>query len=310
MAKRKLIAIVLIGLMVVAGGFYPVYADLVSGGSGNFKADLPVYASPGRNVSFELAAEFPEVGNKAMVYQVKPPEVTVEKVTEMGRRLGFQGEAKVGIEFIFMTDKSGGETRELMVDINSGAVRYGFASYMDKLYPLTPPTLPSEDEAKQIATQFLAQAGLLPPGAYASKVGPGGGAGGDGGPYYVTHLLVGFTWEFDGLPATGSTLSVRIGDGGEVVQVHRVWREVEPYKKVSIKSPQEAYQELVAGEGSCPVPSGCQKMVVEKITLAYWMEPPIERQEYVVPVYQFKGKCLDGEGNYMEDFTGWCQATS
>jgi hypothetical protein len=247
-----------------------------------------------------------------MVYQVKPPEVTVEKVTEIGRRLGFQGEAKVGTEVVFMADESGGETRDFMVYINSGAVKYGFArdSYMDKLYPLTPPTLPSEEEAKEIATQFLAQVGLLPPGAYASKVMPGGGAGGDGGAYYVTHLLVRFTWEIDGVPATGTTLSVRIGDGGEVVQVDRVWRETEPYKEVSIRSPQEAYQELIAGEGSCPVPSGCQKMVVEKISLAYWIEPRIEKQEYVVPVYEFKGKCLDKNGTYIEDFLGWCEATA
>lgn len=312
MTKRKLIAIVVVGLMVVAGGFYPVYADLVSSGGSNFKADLPIYASPPGNVSFELAVEFPEVGDRAMVYKVKPPDVTVEKVTEMSRRLGFQGEAEVGAEVIFMVDESGGETRDFMVYVNSGAVKYGFIrdSFMHKLYPQTPPTLPSEEEAKEIATRFLAQAGLLPSDAYASGVVSGGGAGGDGGAYYVTHLLVIFAREIDGVRVTGTTLNVRIGDGGEVVQVHGVWREVEPCKEVSIRSPQEAYQELTSGEGSCPVPSGCQKVVVDKITLAYWMEPAPVKQEYVVPVYEFKGKCLDAEGNYLEDFTGWCQATS
>jgi hypothetical protein len=183
-------------------------------------------------------------------------------------------------------------------------------SYMPKLYPRTPPTLPSEEEAKEIATQFLAQVGLLPPGAYASEVVVGGSCGGDGMEIHVAHLLVRFAWEIDGFPATDTKFGVRIGDGGEVVQVTRVWKETEPYKEISIRSPQEAYQELVAGEGSCPVPSGCRKMVIEKISLAYWMEPRIEKQEYVVPVYEFKGKCLDAEDNYLEDFTGWCQATS
>jgi len=42
--------------------------------------------------------------------------------------------------------------------------------------------------------------------------------------------------------------------------------------------------------------------------LAYWMEPLDEHQEYVVPVYEFKGKCLDKDGEYIEDFTGWCEA--
>jgi len=31
MAKRKVVAAILIGLMVVAGGFYPLYADLIRG---------------------------------------------------------------------------------------------------------------------------------------------------------------------------------------------------------------------------------------------------------------------------------------
>ena len=94
MAKKKLIAIVVVGLMVVAGGFYPMYADLARGGDGgNFKVNLPIYASPAGNASFELATEFPEVGDRAMVYRVKAPDVTVDKVLEMGRRLGFAVDA-------------------------------------------------------------------------------------------------------------------------------------------------------------------------------------------------------------------------
>jgi len=50
-------------------------------------------------------------------------------------------------------------------------------------------------------------------------------------------------------------------------------------------------------------------VVVESASLAYWMEGAYQKQEYVIPVYEFKGKCLDGQANYLEDFTGWCQAT-
>jgi hypothetical protein len=311
MTKRKLIAIVVIGLMVVAGAFYPLYADVVRGGGGQtFAVDLPVYADSGGSVSFELAADFPEVGDRLMVYKVKPPEVTPEKVAQMGRRLGFQGEAEVGTDMMAMIDESSGRTRQLSVWTASGAVDYGFSPFMDKLYPDTPPTLPSEEEAKEIATQFLAQAGLLPPGAHVSEVLEGGRCGGDGQPSYLAHLLVRFTWEIDGVPATWTKFAVRIGDGGEVVQLVRVYREVEPYKEVSIRSPQKAYQDLLAGKGSYAAPSDSHKVVVEKVSLAYWMEPAPIQQEYVIPVYEFKGKCLDGEGNYLEDFTGWCQATS
>jgi hypothetical protein len=309
--KQRLLIIVLIAVMVVAGAFYPVYADLLHEGQ-TFRVDFGEYAGSGK-AAFQLAKDLPEVSNRAMVYKVKPPEVTVDKVAQMGRGLGFQGEVEVGTDMmamIDMIDESSGQTRQLSVWTASGAVDYGFSPFMPKLYPDTPPTLPSEEEAKEIATQFLAQAGLLPPGAHVSEVLEGGRCGGDGQPGYVAHLLVRFTWEIDSVPATSTKFGLRIGDGGEVVRLVMVYREVEPYKEVSIRSPQKAYEDLLADKGSYAVPSDCQKVVVEKVSLAYWMEPAPIQQEYVIPVYEFKGKCLDGNGEYLEDFLGWCQAVA
>jgi hypothetical protein len=308
--KIKPLMILLIGVMVVAGAFYPLYGNLIHGGQ-TFRVDFGEYAGPGGKASFQLATEFPEVASQAMVYKVKPPEVTVEKVAEMGRRLGLQGDdIEAFPDMITMADESTGERLHLSVWTASGGLEYGFTPFMSKLYPDTPPTLPSEEEAKEIGTQFLAQAGLLPPGTHVSEVLEGGRCGGDGQPSYLAHLLVRFTWEIDGVPVTSTKFGLRIGDGGEVVHLVMVYREAEPYKEVSIRSPQEAYQDLLAGKGSYATPSDCQKVVVEKVSLAYWMEPAPIKQEYVVPVYEFKGKCLDGNGEYLEDFLGWCQAVA
>jgi len=311
MTKRKLTAIILIGLLVLVGGSYPLYADNLSGGEGGaFEVDLPVSAGPAGELSFELATEFPEVGSTVMVYRVEGPDVTTGKVIEMGRRLGFQGDAGFieDATGIAMIDESGGEMRQLTVWVDSGAMEYGFVE-MDKLYPPMPPMLPSDGEAAEIATRFLAEAGLLPPSAQVSEVVPGGSYGGPEGTY-VTHVLVRVGREIDGFPATGpgAKFGVRIGDKGEVVALFRVCREVEPYRDVSIKGPEQAYQELVAGGASYVAPLECRKVVVEKVSLAYWMEAARETQEYVVPVYEFKGKCLDKYGEYLEDFLGWSEA--
>ncbi len=317
MPMRKLIVIILVGLMVVAGGFYPLYADLVSRGekgtSGvaereTFQVNLPA-SGMAEDITFELATEFPAVDNEMMVYKAKAPDVTIEKVIEMGRKLGFEGSAGFidDATKIAMLDESGGEVRQLMVWVNSGAVALLMP---DKLYPPAPPTLPSNEEAGKIATQFLAEAGLLPAGVYVSEVVEGGTCSGPEGSY-VAHLLVRFSYEIDrfSVTGTGAKFGVRIGDQGEVVDLYRVWRETEAYKEISIKAPQEAYQDLMAGKGSYVTPSECQKVVVEKISLAYWIEPAPEEQEYVVPVYEFKGKCLDGEGQYQDDLIGWVNAT-
>jgi hypothetical protein len=36
--------------------------------------------------------------------------------------------------------------------------------------------------------------------------------------------------------------------------------------------------------------------------------PPSEKQDFAVPVYEFTGKCLDKNGNHLEDFAAWTPA--
>jgi len=323
MTKKKIIGLTIAVLLIAAGGCYPL-------------------AGPSGNPAFELAATDLPTNNTTMVYKAEDPVVTTDSVREIGRKLGFEGGAGYidGETKIAMLDEGAEEVRQLSVWVDSGAVEYAIV-FPDKLYPPEPPNLPSEEEAGQIAIDFLAQSGLLPPdstvdGGYEIEVVTGGTygieeevpeegvekempeegveEGGETGPEvveeYVTHLLVRFHRQIDGFPVTGpgNQLGVRIGDEGEVITILKVWREVTPYDEVVIKTPEQAYQELKSGAGSYYVPLDCEKVVVEQIYLAYWMEPLDEHQEYVVPVYEFKGKCLDKDGEYIEDFTGWCEA--
>lgn len=323
MNKKKIIGLTIAVLLIVAAGC-----------DAGFSVDFPSAAGPSGNPGFELAATDLPANNTMMVYEVGNPVVTTDSVEEIGRKLGFEGDAGYidRDTKIAMLDEGEEEVRQLSVWVNSGAVEYAIV-YPDKLYPPEPPNLPSEEEARQIAIDFLAESGLLPADA---TVGDGceaevvtGGTyaveeeapqeegveeGGEIGPEvveeYVTHLLVRFHRQIDGFPVIGSgnKFGVRIGDEGEVITILKVWREVTPYNEVVIKTPEQAYQELKSGAGSYYAPLDCEKVLVEQVYLAYWMEPLDEHQEYVVPVYEFKGKCLDKDGEYLEDFVGWCEA--
>jgi hypothetical protein len=314
MTMKKIIGLTIVALLIAAGGCSPL-----AGLSGN--------------PSFELAATDLPSNKTMMVYKVENPVVTTDSVREIGRKLGFEDGAGYidGETKIAMLDEGAEEVKQLSVWVNSGAVEYEIV-YPDKLYPPEPPNLPSEEEAGQIAIDFLAQSGLLPAnategdgcevevvtgGTYAVEeevpeegVEEGGETEPEVVEEYVAHLLVRFHRQIDGFPVTGpgNQLGVRIGDEGEVITVLKVWREVTPYNEVVIKTPEQAYQDLKSGAGSYDACLDCEKVVVEQVNLAYWMEPLDQHQEYVVPVYEFKGKCLDKDGEYLEDFTGWCEA--
>jgi len=287
----------------------------------DYTITFPGLGGTSGDVTFELAATIAPVENILMVYQVKKQEITPDMVIEIGRRLGFQGDAGfIDRETkIAMLDEQEDEVRQLSVWVNSGAIEYAIVS-PDKLFQPSP-NLPSQEEAKLIALQFLTEADLLPDNAITEsiEVVSGGSVSGvketEEGMVEVkeniSHWLVRFPRQIDGLPVAnsgGNTLAVRIGDRGEVINVFKLWREVEPYGEVELLSLQQAYQELISGAGERYVPFDCDKVIIEQVNLTYWMEPIDQQQEYVVPVYEFKGKCLDKNGDVMDDYTGWTEA--
>jgi len=131
-------------------------------------------------------------------------------------------------------------------------------------------------------------------------------------PAATTYWLVSFPYFVDGASATGpgSKIEVSIGDNGEVVRLLWSWRQMTPTSDMNIISQKQAYEDLIQGKGSLDIPLGCDRVVVEKVQLKYWLDPPSEKQDYAVPVYEFTGQCLDKNGRHLEDFTAWTPALS
>jgi hypothetical protein len=334
----------------------PVMTAVPPPSAAEYSVSLPANIVP-EGVTFEATTPLTTNPSQAAVYRINSSQVTVASVTELGRRLGFTGQASLSHDGtkIVMTQGSDEEARQLTVWTASGAVEYGYVE-PEKLYPSYPPELPSQSEAELIAYDFLQQADLLPPDYHSlaqiadeTTVAAGGGYSVSGknvtealppaaapapattgapsapsapseeaapspppAPIISTYWVVAFPYFVDGMEATGpgSMIDVSIGDNGQVVRVLSSWRPVSLLRMDSIISVEQAFHALVVGEGSLEVPLDCKKVVVNRIQLKYWLDPPSEKQDYAVPVYEFTGTCLDKNEKPLESFTGWTPALS
>ncbi|MBP2145076.1 hypothetical protein J2129_000530 [Methanofollis sp. W23] len=262
--------------------------------------DCPVPPSESlHNEKFTLNTALPSVNESYAVYQTVIPDVSDEYVNKIGEKFGIQGEPQKKSEStgrIQILDNTGKESRCLLVYEHSGGIVYEIP---EKAFPASvesQPVLPSNEEAKKIATDFLKKRDLLPEDAEIESVKVDKiykeykvGCKEPVLSYDMT-LDVHYSRDFSGISVYGDELSVIIGDKGEVVEVIKSWRDVQPYRDVKIKTPNQAYSDLIASKFARPPAEALfEKVIVENITLGYWMEPRISEQKYVLPVYVFSG---------------------
>jgi len=187
---------------------------------------------------------------------------------------------------------------------NSGAYRYEIP---EKVYPYSTdrqPSLPSDEEARVIATKYLLERDLLPDGAYFNDVSIGSQSGSKTPTSHTLYNLtknVEFVQDLQGVRVYNAGITVTIGENSEVVSAGSSLRELkpEPVSYVKIVTPEEAYQRLIAGDVVIrPLPDGYDEVVVSDISLGYWMEIKTEPQKYVIPVYVFS--CTTPAGAYRQ----------
>ena len=255
-------------------------------------------SSPRFKIEVNADLTLPET---VVIYQMVKPDITAEYVKELGDKLGISGEVKLGTESYLLSDDK--TDASLEVYLATGTVAYRYPS---GLYPKETPTLPSDEEASKIATDFLSELGILSENYAVSRVLVGGRSG-----ETVTHLLVSFRSDIRTLGA-GSKHSVRIGNNGEIVDLfyNPVDLQKLPVKEVSAKTLEQSLQDLEdSDECYYQAPDGTAKVNIESVILAYWLEPVYSEQEYIVPVYAFTGICYDADGNLLKgNYVGYIKA--
>lgn len=198
---------------------------------------------------------------------------------------------------------------QISVYAYSGGIAYHI---LDKELPTEvtrQPDLPSDAETEGIAFAFLEKTGMQSPDAQVMEVGVNQrqevwkAGGSEPERLYDITKAVRFCRSLDGLPVYGDEFAVIVGDEGEVVGLVKTWREVKPDGSVSIRSPEQAYEDLLASKTVLPrTQANYDHVTIEDISLGYWMEPRGVTQDVVWPVYAFSGTAVhdDIEESYLD----------
>ncbi len=244
----------------------------------------------GLSWSYVRATPFPDMNDSYPVYRTVLPDNSTEEIQRLSSLFGISGDAQE-------PEKS---PRSLHYYANSGAFQYIIP---EKAYPYAThrqPDLPSDEETRAIATNYLQERGLLPDGVYFQDVGVGSSFGSGSATSFTEYILtkdVHFVKEIRGLRIYNAGITVTLGENSEVVAVSDSLRELEPQpvRVVPVLTPEQAYRRLCSGDlvirPACCMPFS----VVRNISLGYWMGTQTESQQYVMPVYAFSCVTLSGE---------------
>lgn len=234
-----------------------------------------------------------------MIYEVKPVEVESEYLQTLASTLFPVGVTVMGDETPELYRLSA-EPYYLECCKNSSSIWYADES---KLYSevYAPVELPSEEEARDIAEDFLASLigdGVIPEGVEFEfrDIGETMTVTFDRDTEQtetvINHLDVLFSFgELDGIPVEGPGAKIRvsIGEEGEVIGLHYVWREIEKafgaYPAISEDEATEIFKEGIEAE-----------FETLEVKLGYYAESEYEKQDFLQPYYIFDGTVvIDGE---------------
>lgn len=318
---KKLFIVTMVVLLVVIGNI-----GCAESGSADLSVSLPTVEGQSGKPEFKDKIKYKDFGDSIIVYKVKNKNVGIDDVDALGTQLGLDGDIGYDDDGQYVMASRGEKVAaQLYVWVNSGAMEYDSFVFddvdpTDEIDPALLASLPSEQEAKGIASAFLTDNGLMPSdGISGIEVSIGGSVelrNSETGEIVMsnpTHWLIQWDREIDGIPVAGSgaDLSVRVGPESTIQRVFKCWREIEgSYKELKIKSAQDAYEELINGKGSFYTDLSVKEVIVDQVELVYWMDSVDQEQNYIVPVYQFSGTCLDADGVAIDEqpFQGWCEA--
>jgi hypothetical protein len=221
---------------------------------------------------------------KILIYKTVAPIVTNETTLDYAKKFNVTGTLRGG-----QVIQSKDLRYAIQISKKSGTVRY--QDYKRPNAQLdAPQTLPTDDEAVKIATQFLKDRDLYPEGVIdPTPVRENVYTDGKGDEIYYGQIGVWYHRLLNNMNVEGTQLVVYVGGNGDVTGYYANWRNYEPYKEYTITPPLEAFTKLKNNGVPVGMNDADATVSIDDMYLAYQTTAGAYSEDYLRPVWVFKG---------------------
>jgi hypothetical protein len=256
--------------------------------------DIPNHVVGSLSHTISLQTSLPKKMEKVIVYKISEPHFTRQDIISLGQKFNISSPNKIkeGKEGFSIAAEDGSADVLLM---NSGWIEYTNSQRAHIVNSLdVPENLPTDVEAVKIATKFLKDRNLLPEGAEVIGTSHGKilGTSKDGiEPVFWEDIQVWYGRKLSGNAVEGTQLMLAIGGRGDPIEFFTNWRDYEPYKELPVKTPELATDELKK-KGVSVGMNTPEAVRINEVYLAYHTKPGAEPEQYLEPVWVFKGDVM------------------
>lgn len=217
------------------------------------------------------------------VYEIEKTKAKPEMLYNLAERFKIKGKISEKDDEYLMVQKK----KVLTLYKNTGA--FSFADFAKLHHPDYEAELPSDDEAAEIATEYLKQNDWMPEGAILDGIHKNTFERVDGKERekrkWVNSLSVDFRLSIDEMKTygPGAKIKVFIGHKGEVIGLFRAEPSIQKYAKFLALSKEEI-EEILREKLGVPL----DRIRITDVKLAYHAESCVLSRRFLQPVYVFE----------------------
>lgn len=260
--------------------------------------NIPMPGNEIPDIDYKVTAKFDNLPVEAMVYKFKKPKNIDTEIKSLAKIFGLKGEVEYQPIWRAYSIKEKIDEkyyREFEYEIDTGRWHYVDRKELNND---DPQNLPSDEEAKKIALDFLKKNGIYDKRFIYCAVTDDSSGDKITNDYKVHHKSVYFYPVVEGKPVYGvSRIIVVVGDNGKIVEVYKWYKEFEEYNKVKIVPAEKAFEKVKNREASNNINPMAKSATIKEVVLAYWEDAgTIEEQPYLQPVWVFAGEAVTEDG--------------